>query len=188
MCCSDNLKKNLRIWFLCITAIFLIIALPTYLCGCQKTLQPNCMRYFISNVTIVNHVVNQEQCSECIIYQPICTTICTKTSCSTSCYNSCIDYNYYVCYNSYAIGEFYHRGKYDSCAIGVSTENVNEAQALHEAYVKYPNGTNDVMYIDKNTLTCHTKNNVETLAIVGFIFFMLAGLVIVIWICVELWL
>lgn len=173
--------KGFQCLLLCVAFVFFIIALPTYLCGCHDVIQPNCFRYSVQNTTIINHEVEEKTCSECAVWERSCSTSCTGSgksqSCSESCHDYCSVYNYYSCYDSYAIAAFNFNGN-RTCKINVVAASTNYDHALNKAKDEYIEGSVHEMYINKNTYGCYTTTNVEALAITGFTFFILTGLVL----------
>lgn len=163
-------------------AIFIAfaIALPTFLCGCDAMLQPNCIRYYVLNVVIVGHMVQHRTCSYCVFQS--CIPMCTGKSCTTVC--SCGAYAYYDCFNSYAFAEFEKNG-YRTCQILVDTGIRKAAVAYNDAVYSYKNGSTPIMYIEKTTYNCFTASEVQILARVGFAFFIIMGVLLLTWGCIE---
>lgn len=180
--------QGVRIGFACAMAVAFIIALPTFLCGCDNIIQPNCIRYYVLNVTIVGYKVNQKLCSTCVAWDRVCTRSYKHNDprdCTETCDDECIFWRHYDCYDSYAIGKFDKNG-HRTCNIRVDTDNINQNNALNDAKIKYMNGTGYTMYVEKNTYDCFTETNVRTLARVGFAFFIIMGLILVTWIIIEI--
>jgi hypothetical protein len=153
--------------------VFLIIAIPTFLCGCDSKIQPNCIKYFISDVSIINYKVESSRCSSCIYRS-------TKT-------NLCQAYHYYDCYYSYAIGSYYDTNDIkQTCDLSVDTGITNSQLALNNAMAEYPLNSTREMFVDKVSGGCFTKNKVRDLAIVGLTFFILTGLTALGWAIFEI--
>ena len=182
--------KTFRIYIFCVSFVFLSIALPTYLCGCDNIIQPNCMKYNMKTVKIINNLVKLRECSICSIYGKKCHETCTGSgkpgSCTTSCTTYCSFRKYYDCYDSYAVAMFDYDNKNKTCMLSVDSGNINENQALIDSIIKYPKNSTHVMYIDKINLSCNTKQEVKNLAIVGFTFLLLLGITIIIWLIIEI--
>ncbi len=96
------------------TVLCMCAGLPTYLCGCDPTIDPGCIRYNNAVVKIIDYEVRQHTCSYCAYTRQSCSQSCSTTngkrSCSTTCTTYCARYVYYECYNSYAIASFELRG------------------------------------------------------------------------------
>lgn len=146
----------------------MIIALPTYLSGCEINIAPHCIRYYITETTIISHYVDVKQCNYCLTSQ----TTCTEPN---RCTTRCVLYHFYPCYDSYAVAEFYGN---NTCSIKVSINSLSYYDALTAAENRYIKGHSYSMYIDKSTTSCSTESEVVTLAIVGLVFFILTGVVL----------
>lgn len=182
--------KTFRICIFCTSFVFLCIALPTYLCGCDSVIQPNCIKYNIEKVKIINNLVKLRECSTCAMYGQTCHESCSGSeksrSCTTSCTRYCYVREYYNCYDSYAIATFDYKNKNESCILTVDSGNRNENQALIDSIIKYPINSTYVMYIDKIDLSCNSKESVKNLAVVGFTFLLLLGITFILWLVIEI--
>lgn len=173
--------------------VFFIIALPTFLCGCDKNIQPNCIKYWVRDVTFISYTVDHRTCSDCVIYTQSCYNVCSrsldseqitnqynatverKSSCHQSCSTVCSAYRYYDCYDSYAVATFELHGSNQTCSLTVDSGNTDRQNALADAQSAYPIGSSSIMYIDKVSETCFTEGRVRQLAVVGLVFFCLCA-------------
>ena len=170
--------------------VALIIAIPTFLTGCHDVLQPNCINYYVKDVTIYNYIVKNRECSICEYYKTDCDCVSsilsntttnitvTTTPCTIKCHTYCQYYRHYICYDSYAIGKYetYGVNHTKDCSFKAANGDPTYSQALTEAQNRYWLGKTMVMYIDKNTGSCNDKTDVEARAIVGFTFFLICGI------------
>lgn len=182
------------------SAVFFIIALPTFLCGCDKNIQPNCIKYWVRDVTFTNYTVDHRTCSDCIVHTQSCRNVCSrsidseqitsqhnltierKSSCHQSCSTICSVYRYYDCYDSYAVATFELHGNNQTCSLTVDSGNTDRQNALADAQTKYPFGSSSAMFIDKVSETCFTEGRVRQLAVVGLVFFCLCATCVVLFI------
>jgi cell division protein FtsX len=82
--------------------------------------------------------------------------------------------------------EFEKNGR-RTCRIKVDTGNRNQDSALNDAKMAYLNGTVRTMYIEKSTYECFTESNVRKLAQTGLAFFIIMGVILLIWFGIELY-
>jgi hypothetical protein len=161
--------------------VFLIVALATYLCGCDGTLQPTCVRFNIVNATTVGYSVSHHTCSHCLYQRRVCRSSDGHSSCSTT----CGAYTYYDCYNSYGTVTYGRDGVNHTCSVDGDTDQRNRADAVASAEADFPLGAQLTVYVDKDTRVCYTGSETRTLAIVGVVFFGLVGSVVAAWIAYE---
>lgn len=169
---------------ICITlaCIFAIIAIPTYLCGCHDVIQPNCIRYDITNTTVIYTLVHQRVCSECDAYDDSCSESCTgygeDRSCTESCTRHCSHTREYDCFDSYVITSLTLHGVDRTCEINAASNKLSYDDAYNIAVQTYPMNSTFQIYVDKASGSCFTTSNVEALAITGLVFTLLSGCMI----------
>ncbi len=142
----------------CLVAVFVVIAVPTYLCGCDPVLQPYCLRYhLVPDAVVTSYAVTHDRCS-------------------SSCYSGSCTRLYYDCYDSFAVMTYTRDSlKNVTCNLDVDSDNMVRANALEDAIDEYPLGTEHTILVDKTSGHCFTQHQARTLAIVGVVFFALAG-------------
>jgi hypothetical protein len=163
--------KSSLIIYIALFCIFIIIGIPTYLCGCDSMIQPNCIKYDIVNATVIGYDIITKNCSYC----KQCTSYINNTSLCIN--NTCI-YKYYDCYTSYTLFEYNLNNINHTCSIVIDINNFNYNNSYNDAINKYINGTTYNLYVDKVSNNCLIGNDIKTLAIVGFIFLILSGIVL----------
>lgn len=164
--------KNCIVVLSVLAAVFFVIALPTFLCGCHRVIQPNCLRYFVELSEVSSYRVDTKFCSEFIKWDRECTE---ESNGKESCTNSCGTYRYYDCYYSYVI---MNTNSSKACEISVVVASEDKDAALKAAMDEYPLHLVTYLFIDKNTSECFTQTNAEALAITGLVFFCLVGVVV----------
>uniref|UniRef100_A0A6C0AE30 Uncharacterized protein n=1 Tax=viral metagenome TaxID=1070528 RepID=A0A6C0AE30_9ZZZZ len=155
--------------FICFM-ICIIIGLPTYFTGCEKTIQPNCSLYWIKTTKVESYGVDTNQCKRCIHSKTTCTT---DKDGKEHCETKCDIYQYYNCYDSYDIESY--DDKY-TCKFYASYNNLDYNTALNNAINNFPLGHHYDRYVNKQTRTCYNANNIIALAITGFTFLLLAAI------------
>ena len=140
-----------------IILIFFIIACATYFRGCDHVLEPTCVSYYPYNVLVVGYGVYEHTCSSCVAYSK----------------HGCFAYHTWDCFDSYAIAQFVHHGDLYTCHVDVDDDNYNYNAAYYDASSRYQVNQSYPVYIDKVTHKCYTSTEVERLALVGVIFFVL---------------
>lgn len=146
----------------------LIIAVPTYFCGCDPNLQPACGRYNIVEAVVVNHTVVHNRCA----------LDCHHVSCYGKLYTDC--------YDSYAVMQHEHADGLVTCNIQVDDSNLVRSNAEEDAREDYPLGSKHTILENRITEHCTTLKEGRDLAIVGVTFFVLAGAVLCTWIIVTM--
>lgn len=177
---AKKLNKGALI-FVIIAIVFAIIALPTFLCGCHPDIQPNCLRYYVVNSTVIGNRIDTLTCSECGGYSESCSQSCTGSGtdqqCSQTCTSYCSHYNYYDCYYAYAITSYQLEGEEQirACDINVVSASTDYTFTNNKLLETYPVGYSFMVYVEKGEFKCFTETNVQSLAITGLVFFCLVG-------------
>lgn len=185
------MNANIRLCLLSFGIICLVIALPTYLCGCDNKFQASCVKYYVSNVNIVGYQINNHTCYECYEYKYKCYNVCdnfyNSTMCHEKCADVCVNQLYYDCFDVDAIGNFMINNKNMTCDLSVDKNEKSYNDSIAEAHKMYPFNSNIKMYIDKHSLTCETSKQIEILFSVGIIFFVLCGITFLFWLLLEMY-
>ena len=152
-----NILKKILLIFI---IAFVIIAIPVFLLGCDHRIQTVCLNYrHENNVEIIDHELSYQSCGN------------------------------QTCYNSYAVGLLQSDGN-RTCLITVDKYESNRTKALNDAKNKYKLGQDYSFYVDKSSHECldnSDKNYIETLANIGFIFFIIAVVLIIVLVAYILW-
>jgi hypothetical protein len=158
-----------------LAAVFFVIGLPTYLCGCEKNIQPNCMRFHVKPGQIVGQAFSHHECSECAVY----TRTCTGSGTNEHCHRVCSQRTYYQCYNSYGVASYEKNGYNVTCNLIASDGARSNDTAIQSVASDFPIGKQLKVYIDKTTSKCYVENDAKNIAIAGFSFLILTGIVLV---------
>lgn len=154
---------------LCTFIVFVIIGLPTFMCGCNKNISTNCIAYHVVNGNVYDYGIKEHTCSRCIARNKN---------------GGCIAYQYYDCYDSFA---YVHYGNHNStCYIVMNTDDSSKSNAISESHDYYI-GEQMELYKSKTTSECFTKSNVESLWYTGIVFLSASGLVLVIMFGLFMW-
>src|SRR3990167_2326215 len=139
--------------------ICLMIGLPCYFKGCESTIQPNCVSYNTNQVTFVSSTITQDLC------------------CSYRKKGICVIY--YTCYNGYVTGTYYNGGGDNrTCVMDVGSSYSNYEDALKQVS-NFRLNTTESTLVDKVDGKCVLDSIARNLAIAGFTFLIMAGLVII---------
>lgn len=150
--------------------VFLCIALPTYLMGCNQDVSTVCIAYNPFSGYVYKTEVEKHTCSEC-------TSRDKKGNCQT--------YRYYDCWDAYV---WAHKGPSNSstCYLQVANDDKSKGDAEGQANNYYNN--EKVNWLQKKgTHECVTHGEAYTLWLVGIIFFSFMGFAFLCTIIALLW-
>lgn len=141
--------------------IFMCIALPTYLLGCNANISETCLAYDTFSGTIYKREVEQQWCKG----------RCLRKNSD----GHCVQYDYYLCYDSYV---WAHKGPHNStvCYLQVASNYRSKQSAEAETYDYYISEHVDWLRT-KGSSECITNETAYTYWLVGIIFFSLMGAV-----------
>lgn len=167
-------NASLPCLFVCMM-ICLIIGLPTYFTGCEKTIQPTCSNYWIKTTTVKSHGAKAHSCTRCIHSSKTCTT---NSNGDKHCTTKCDVYEYYQCYDGYDIESYQKGNKNYTCKFTASRNDRSYDTAISNAQNEYPLGNHYDRYVNKQTDVCYTSSTIVGLAITGFTFLLLSAILL----------
>lgn len=154
-------------------AVCIAIAVPSYCLGCHPVLQPYCFRFHKVDAVVRGMDLKERTCEgKCTEWHRSCPS-CSKT---------CVSRESYWCFDSVAVVEYVQGASNHTCDVSVRTGSRSARAAEAAVEDEYPLGSSHVLFVDKNIGTCTTPGEAAVLALVGVVFFCIAGVVAFVWI------
>ncbi len=144
----------------------LAVGVPTYLSGCDATLQPKCKRYHVLQAKTIDYLVTPKLCS----YR----------------FSSKGPIYYRMCFDSAAVQAYMYENATHTCDLSVTSGVFTAQDALEAAQDKFVLGKYHALLVEKYTMRCVTDQQAYWLAVVGIAFFSVACSAAALWVSAEL--
>jgi len=177
--------KHTRVFLFVLFTACLIIALSTFLLGCNSDMgDSTCINSFRVHGTTIDHCVHKHTCSRCVAYGTSCTSLLSsrrlhKSSTSGGhCHSVCTRSTYYECYDISIVESYVHSNHLHHCTIHVGQNYDLFEMAVNFMNSHYPLNHTVPMYVNKLTDRCELETKGKILTIIGILFFSLAGCIL----------